>query len=440
MSGVPTTKVIYSFDLEQSPRYFDQSIAIHKTIPDLIIDHLDEHHLAADLWEIAAATFAVDRNLKRPALNEWHKGQEWHRSIEATIPVQNPAWWSQRSSDVENLLNWLTSDTWRLEFTQGKAIASTMSLLSNQDLGFEGRTALFSGGLDSVCGVIDDLESSNDPLHAVSVSTNNRMESRQKHIFETLQRFNPRLRSWLPFKLQVRMDNTEDTARSRGFVFLTAGVLSAIARGTNTLRLYENGPGALNLALSRGQVGAQAAKAVHPKTLRYMERLARAVTDDPTFRIENRAFRLTKAQMVQRVPDRYDEALAASVSCDTGFSHHQSGDAAAHCGGCTSCVLRRQALAAAGRNISTPTRKAPLRKRDHQRLMTWQVARLNHVLREGLSWERMVREFPDLVCDPESFLPDRREVLLDLFQEYAKEWDLNAVTAELARIFDENTP
>ncbi|MGW8439243.1 hypothetical protein ACWGKS_29230 [Nocardiopsis sp. NPDC055879] len=174
MSGVPTTKVTYFSDLEPSPRYFDQSIAIHKTIPDLIIDHLDEHHLAADLWEIASATFAVDRNLKRPALNKWHKGQEWHRSIETTIPVQNPAWWSQHSSDVENLLNWLTSDTWRLEFAQGKAIASTMSLLSNQDIGFEGRTALFSGGLDSVCGVIEDLESSSDPLHAVSVSTNNR--------------------------------------------------------------------------------------------------------------------------------------------------------------------------------------------------------------------------------------------------------------------------
>ncbi len=69
----------------------------------------------------------------------------------------------------------------------------------------------------------------------------------------------------------------------------------------------------------------------------------------------------------------------------------------------------------------------------------WQAARLNHVLREGLSWKRMVQEFPDLVCDPDSFLPQRREALLDLFQEYAKEWDLDAVTAELERISMESS-
>ncbi|MER6626081.1 7-cyano-7-deazaguanine synthase [Streptomyces sp. NPDC000931] len=255
------------------------------------------------------------------------------------------------------------------------------------------------------------------------------MESLQKRIYDSLHRTESRLRSWSSFRLQVRQADRESTARSRGFVFLTAGVLSAVARGTNSLRLYENGPGAMNLALSRGQVGAQAARAVHPKTLRFMESLARAVTGDDRFRIENRAFQRTKAQMVERVPARYDEALAASVSCDTGFSHHGR-DAPAHCGECTSCVLRRQALAAAGRNLPTPARKAPQRKADHRKLMAWQVARLRHVLRDGLDWTRMVREFPDIVCDPGSFLPERREVLLRLFSEYAKEWDLSSVTKE----------
>ncbi|AFR08178.1 hypothetical protein VSQ78_05500 [Nocardiopsis alba] len=428
---------MYSSDLEPETRHFDQSTALRKSIPPIIIDFLDDHHLAADLWEIAVSVFAVDRNLRRPALNTWRQGREWHRSIAVTIPLHNPEWWTRRVSDVEALLDWLTGDTWSLRFAQGAPVMSDISFLSNRDIGLEGHTVLFSGGLDSVCGVIDDLESSNDTLHAVSVSTNSRMEKQQKDIFDTLRGFQRRLRTWSAFKLQVRLDNPEDTARSRGFVFLTAGVLSAIARGTNSLRLYENGPGALNLALSRGQVGAQVARAVHPKTLRSMERLARSITGVSDFRIENRTFTLTKARMVERVPHRYDEALAASVSCDTGFSHHQEG-APAHCGGCTSCVLRRQALAAAGRDIPTPARGTPRRKRDHRRLMMWQAARLNHVLREGLSWKRMVQEFPDLVCDPDSFLPQRREALLALFQEYAKEWDLDAVTAELERISMEN--
>lgn len=125
-----------------------------------------------------------------------------------------------------------------------------------------------------------------------------------------------------------------------------------------------------------------------------MEQLARAITDDDDFKIVNRTFGLTKSQMVKQVPGDYDEALAPSVSCDTGFSHHEGGEAPTHCGGCTSCVLRRQALAAAERNIPTPARGVPQRKEEHLKLMAWQVARLHHVLRDGFDWTRMVREFP----------------------------------------------
>jgi 7-cyano-7-deazaguanine synthase in queuosine biosynthesis len=390
-------------------------------------DHLDDDSLAADLWWIAASCLAVDRNLTRPARDAWRRGREWSRAIRASVPVLNPGWWSQRASRLETLLNWLTADTWELSFPLGEPLRHRVLPLP---LDLHGHVALFSGGLDSVSGVIGDLRGSDQPLSAVSVSTNGRMRHLQEGIYQRLSSAHPRLRSWLPFTLQIHLDNAEDTARTRGLVFLAAGVVSAVALGRDSLRLYENGPGALNLALSRGQVGAQAARAVHPRTLRYMERLAREVTGRP-FRIENRCFGSTKAEMVGRVPAEYDHILAAAVSCDTGFSHHGGrGGSHPHCGGCSSCVLRRQALAAAGRSVPTPRRGTPLRKREHADLMGWQVARLRHAMRGGLSWDRMVREFPDLVCDPESFLPERRGELLDLLRRYAAEWDRPAVAAE----------
>lgn len=435
MAGATTT-VRYSSDLEPDPREFDQQDAVSKTVPELIVDFLDTDRLAADLWTIATTVHAVDRNLRRPDRRAWRRGREWRRGIRARIPVQNPGWWSAHGSDLESLLNWLTADTWRLNFTRGRAITSTPTLYTNEELGLRGPSVLFSGGLDSVCGVVNELMASEVPLNAVSVSTNTRMESRQASIYRGLRRLEPRLRTWFTFRLQVHLPNPEDTARSRGLVFLTAGVLSAIARGTNALWLYENGPGALNLALTRGQVGAQAARAVHPKTLQGMERLARAVSSDAGFRIENRAFDRTKAQMVQEVPpgDAFDQVLADTISCDTGFSHHSAG--APHCGGCTSCILRRQALAAAGRNVPTPTRGAPGHKEDHRKLMSWQVARMRHALRKGPSWAHMVREFPDLVCDPDSFRPEHRSDLLRLFDTYATEWELE----EVIRGFTENPP
>lgn len=429
-------KVTYSSHLAPRPQRFDLFEEVAADLPKNVRGLLGRNRLARDLWWIAAACFAVDRSLKRPDARAWRQGREWVRRIRAEIPVQEPDWWSRHTHLVQNLLNWLTADDWSLSFTGDPRppIQDQRSLFPLVD-----RVALFSGGLDSVCGLINDLEQTDESFRLVSVATNSRMRSVQSEVLTEVRELSHRPLQESSFLLQARLPYHEDTARTRGFVFLTSGVVTALSEGVSELRLYENGPGALNLALTQGQVGAQNARAVHPKTLRYMERLARAVTAEPGFRIENRSFTLTKAQMVKQVPNTYDGALAASVSCDTGFSHHQGGGAPAHCGGCTSCVLRRQALAAAGRNLPAPHRKAPQRKRDHHRLMLWQVARLHHVLREGLCWERMVQEFPDLVCDPDSFLPNRREVLLDLFQGYAEEWNLEQVAAELARIAEENS-
>ncbi|WP_017571625.1 7-cyano-7-deazaguanine synthase [Nocardiopsis halotolerans] len=436
MSDERTTSVTFRSDGGPGPGeagVFDQSGALTATIPDLFGSLLDERSLAADLWWIAASCMAVDRNLRRPARHKWRSGQEWSRTIRASVPVQNPEWWSAHADHVEDLLEWLTADAWKLEFLRGEVLSYRKQSLDLEMSELIGEAALFSGGLDSVSGMIDDLRSSGDQLSAVSVSTNNRMHHLQSRVFHGLRSSLPRLRGLLSFTLQVHMNNTEDTVRTRGFVFLAAGVVSAIALGKDSLRLYENGPGALNLALSRGQVGAQTARAVHPKTLRYMERLAEGITRAP-FSIENRCFHLTKAEMVRRVPaeHEYDKLLAETISCDTGFAHHGSGGSThPHCGGCTSCLLRRQALAAAGRDVPTPRRRTPQRKLEHHNLMTWQVARLRHAMSEGLSWRRMVREFPDLVCDPDSFRPERRGELLDLFSRYAAEWDLPAVAAEL---------
>src|SRR5699024_2028045 len=135
-----------------------QDTDIITTIPPLICDYLDEDRLAADLWAIAVTAFAIDRNLRRPSLDAWHKGQEWRREITARIPVQNPEWWSPQLPKVGSLLNWLTADTWLLDVSQGRPLASERTLFTNEELGLKARTALFSGGLDAVSGIIDDLE------------------------------------------------------------------------------------------------------------------------------------------------------------------------------------------------------------------------------------------------------------------------------------------
>lgn len=429
MYGESTT-VAFSSGLEPQARSFDLATDVTADIPENVRRLLARNPLLADLWATAVTCFAVDQSLKRPPARAWRQGKEWVRHIRVEVPVRNPRWWTEHIHLVEKLLAWLTADHWSLRFHQDPRpqSAGAEPLITPERI-----VALFSGGLDSVCGVIQDAGTRKGPFRLVSVSTNSRMKNLQQWVVDELNASRP-VFGFSSFRLHLHVPTRESTARTRGFVFLTAGVATAIAEGLRELRLYENGPGALNLALSHGQVGTQAARAVHPKTLRYMEELASAVLGGDRFTIVNPCFAMTKAEMVAGVPEGYDPVLEATISCDTGFSHHGGprGASHPHCGGCTSCVLRRQALAAAESSVTTPLRGTPQRKAEHRDLMAWQVARLRHAMREGLSWKRMVREFPDLVCDPESFRAERREELLNLFSRYAAEWDLPAVTAEFA--------
>ncbi len=129
---------------------------------------------------------------------------------------------------------------------------------------------------------------------------------------------------------------------------------------------------------------------------------------------------MTKAQLVRAAPAIAGPALALTVSCDTGFSarvrHH------APCGVCTSCLLRRQALHAAGRaeldaaatyRTSSPAGSAALQA------MLWQAARLRAGLAQPQPWPGLILEFPE-VLDTAPLTPTE---VISLYRSYVQEWE-----------------
>lgn len=211
----------------------------------------------------------------------------------------------------------------------------------------------------------------------------------------------------------------ETTQRSRGLLFLAAGVAVAWTLGHHELRVYENGVGAINLPYLRSQVGPQATRAVHPRTLALMQRLVSDVTGE-SFAIVNPFLHLTKAEVVAATGEDHTTALAASVSCDSGFSSRMPGGQL--CGHCTSCLLRRQALMAAGRE--------DLIIHDHYRpqrnAMLWQAGRLREALETSEPWLGLVDEFPELLALPDAYTAATREQLVGLYRRYCQEWQVVA--------------
>lgn len=379
---------------------------------------LDLPDVAADLLEVASVIHAVDRLVPRAA---WRRGAQWHRQMYVQIPVRDPGLWHAAGHEMAELLHWLTDDDWSVQFTAGQGPLTDLqgSLLSAPPP--DADVLLFSGGLDSTAGLAQHLDRGVRDVVTVSVYTNPLMHARQRQIIEVLGRAAHHRALPVQYQVSLGRQGQESSQRSRGFLFLAAGIATSWALGRDRLWVHENGIGAINLPYLRSQVGSQATRAVHPRTVIMMERLARRLSGR-RFTISIPELAGTKAELVRSSPPSADEALRLSVSCDQGFATRMPGKLP--CGACTSCLLRRQSLATAGRsdldNAARYRIREPVgRDRDPLSAMRWQLVRLRRCF-EGLDpWHALVAEFPQVVCAVPRIAPD---ALTHLYRTYTDEW------------------
>lgn len=136
----------------------------------------------------------------------------------------------------------------------------------------------------------------------------------------------------------------EKSQRSRAFLFLTFGAVTAYVYGVPELRVYENGIGAINLPYSDAFGGADQTRAMHPRTLLLAGRLFSEVFDQ-LFRIVNASLWRTKGEMCVEVARAgLGPLVNLTVSCDS----YPLRERKKQCGSCTSCLLRRLSLYVAG--------------------------------------------------------------------------------------------
>jgi 7-cyano-7-deazaguanine synthase in queuosine biosynthesis len=304
-----------------------------------------------DLLEVVMAVYRQDRiQRRRPGGRRRDPyGLSWSREMDVEVGVRDLPFWLEQREQLERALVWLSDDRWRLRFTRRSGLprpSETHAAL------FEWRpendaVGLFSGGLDSLAGAVLDLTSHpSDELVLVSASTATRMQATQRGLARALMSRTGRV--W-PLLVRLglsrsKQETEEPTQRTRGLLFLALAVAVADTAGLDEIRVYENGVGAMNLPYSQAQLGTHTSRAVHPKTLRLVHKLASAVCDRE-IRVEAPYFAYTKADLLRAFPLEHTDLIARSVSCDHGFTRRQRGPAL--CGRCTSCLLRRQALHAA---------------------------------------------------------------------------------------------
>ena len=406
----------------------------------------------ADLIDVSAAIYIADR--LAPRKSDGHSrfpGDRWHRRIHVILPLRHPERWRQSEviTLLKALLAFLTDDSWSFEFVDRSCFPRSAEAqppyLKPPDR--QAAVALHSGGLDSLLGLMNLLtDRTEDLLVPVTVITNDRVRCAADSVVQELRRSSPlATRELQPAGLRVKIfgsgrprDDREPTQRARAMLFLATGIAAAMIAGGNLLRVCENGIGAISLPMTPDHWGARATRAMHPKTLVLMSELA-ARQLDQHIAIENIGLYVTKGEHARRFANEgFLAAARQTVSCDRA-SYMAHGEA---CGKCSSCILRRVALNAAGLDAAIDEHALTYRtdwfdagaswnSEDtlHLAAMRDQVERLREATREDGDFAALDLAFPELfdvvaVAPALGLTRDEMELrLIRLYRNYVHEFD-----------------
>lgn len=404
----------------------------------------------ADLLDVSMAIYAADRQSPRN-----HAGaRTGRRTIEVRVGLREPGHWSSESVNEKllELLSWLTEDAWSFEFVARKAspsIAESARFLFPLPPAAPVSVALFSGGLDSLAGLaLHAREQPGRSYALVSGYTHSRLALQQRELVAHVRksfRHNRLTTSEaeirhvaVPFGIYKYANLREERSqRSRSLVFLAIGATAALQANSDTLHVFENGVGALNLPQDDTQLGVDNYRGVHPRSLMMAADLFEVALEQP-FRIKNPCLFQTKGEMCQALyPLGLLRSVAETTSCD-GFPQRAPQP---QCGYCTSCVLRRQALYVAGIQDSEMIRdvyrhdvfggRADLtpEQSDGFASMRNQARWIADCLATQSPWNSLVAAFPELLRTHCEFVargvqPGRvRAGIIGLLRTYALEWE-----------------
>ena len=415
----------------------------------------------ADLLEVAMSVYTADRR----SLRHYVGASTGHRRIRIHVAVRDREFWGQHEiyRRLEDYLCWISEDEWTISFVQRNAplsIAESEQFLFSLPPEKPARVSLFSGGLDSLAGLAHHAK--DDPVVSyvlVSGYTHDRLAFQQRQQASLIRsvwrnslapRRTPEISHIaVPFGIDSRGRSTreEKSQRTRAFVFLALGAATALQAQTETLWVYENGVGAMNLPLNAAQLGVDNYRGVHPRSLILAEGLFQLVLEQP-IRIQNRSLFHTKVEMCSTLADTgLAEVVSETVSCD---SYPMRVPEKTHCGRCTSCILRRQALHCSGLvshdqlqdyqyDVLSNGDTLDLDTVFGLEVMRSQVQKLRRLLSADDSWRELVSSYPEVAraaaqIAVQSGLDINRVAseFVRLYRTYVDEWDSFPVTSTRA--------
>lgn len=316
-----------------------------------------------DFFFISSVVYGIDNLLERYE----YSIDAWAREIEVHFPVYNLDAWESVEEDLQETLCFLTGDHWQIAFTKLEVECMFLekkkrwkSKIPNYDKDNYKFVSLFSGGLDSLIGVIDSLESLANGERGLLVShfdpTSSGPNADQCRINNYLARPGVYQNNydWIQCSISLSTRdssgnelNREPSNRSRSILFIAIGsfLIESISN-YDTLIIPENGTISLNFPLTPSRSSTLSTRTTHPHFITSLQK----IYDKLSFKVRliNPYWNKTKGEMVQEVknPTVLSNTYLVSVSCGKRGrkGHWDTKTNTSHCGVCMPCIYRRAAL------------------------------------------------------------------------------------------------
>ncbi len=250
-------------------------------------------------------------------------------------------------------LQHLSDDTYAFEFREYQQRAQNqqpyLNFGSDPDWPFHNvdRVIMFSGGLDSLAGVVETAASGAN-LVLVSHRPVAIQFKRQAALYEQIKKAFPTIKI---IHVPVWVNKTETiskefTQRTRSFLYSALGAIVASSVNAAGVRFFENGVVSLNFPVSGEVIGARASRTTHPKSLYDFARLYSLVLERD-FKVDNPFIYKTKKEVLDMIV-RHNQNELIRCSCSCAHQGLFASKLKWHCGSCSQCIDRRFAILAAG--------------------------------------------------------------------------------------------
>ena len=129
--------------------------------------------ISLDLLEIAAYVYSADQSKPRGGKTFPQDGKHWYRQFELSIPVRHPEVWNKQevAGKLTELLRFMADDDYQFVFRplQGDLLRETYFEFDDGKPWFKPDSILlFSGGLDSLTGAVEELQDPDRKIILVS--------------------------------------------------------------------------------------------------------------------------------------------------------------------------------------------------------------------------------------------------------------------------------